>query len=67
MLSCRWLGAAWAAMYQSENLEESARRQQFVRQILSIPDNLAVPMVLGVGYWVLVIRISLRLNENGWN
>ena len=44
------LGVAWAAVYQSANTEESERRQQFVRDILSIPKNLAVPMVLAVGY-----------------
>ncbi|MBI4282554.1 MAG: nitroreductase family protein [Chloroflexi bacterium] len=44
------LGAAWAEMYQSDNSEESERRQNSVREILSIPDNLSVPMVMGVGY-----------------
>ncbi|MBI2852803.1 MAG: nitroreductase family protein [Chloroflexi bacterium] len=44
------LGAAWAAMYQSDNPEESKRRQDMVRQILSIPDSVMVPMVLAIGY-----------------
>ncbi len=44
------LGVAWAAMYQSDNPDETKRRQQFVRETLSIPDNLLVPMVLAIGY-----------------
>lgn len=44
------LGAAWAAMYQSDNPTESERRQQFVRETLSIPDTLLVPIVLAIGY-----------------
>ncbi len=44
------LGAAWAAMYQSDTKEESDRRQKFVREIFSIPENLYVPMVMAVGY-----------------
>ncbi|MBI4282969.1 MAG: nitroreductase family protein [Chloroflexi bacterium] len=44
------MGAAWAAMYQSDNPDETQRRQQFVREILSVPDNLLVPMVLAIGY-----------------
>lgn len=45
------VGVAWAAMYQSDNPAESERRQQFVRDILGIPATLAVPMVLGIGYF----------------
>ncbi len=52
-----WLGAtnlglvaAWAAMHQADNKEESERRQHFVRKILSIPETLYVPMVLGIGF-----------------
>lgn len=44
------LGLAWGAMYQNDNSEESDRRQKHIRQILSIPDNLAIPMLLAVGY-----------------
>jgi nitroreductase len=44
------LGASWAAMYQSDNAEETKRRQQFVREILVVPENLMVPMVLSIGY-----------------
>ncbi|MDP2729541.1 MAG: nitroreductase family protein [Dehalococcoidales bacterium] len=46
----RGLGAAWAAMHQGDKPEESVRRQKHVREILSIPDELAVPMVIGLGY-----------------
>ncbi|MBI2287629.1 MAG: hypothetical protein HYU83_01345, partial [Chloroflexi bacterium] len=38
------------AMYQNDNHTETARRQQFVRETLSIPDNLLVPVVLAIGY-----------------
>ncbi len=44
------LGVAWGAMYQSDNSSESDRRQKFVRDVLSIPDSLCVPIVLAVGY-----------------
>ncbi len=44
------LGVAWAAMYQSRDPQESERRQAFVRDVLSIPGSLNVPMVMGVGY-----------------
>jgi len=44
------LGVAWAAMYQGGSARESQRRQAFVRGVLSIPDRLNVPVVLGVGY-----------------
>lgn len=44
------LGVAWGAMYQSDNAEESERRQGFVREILSVPDGLNIPMVLAIGY-----------------
>ncbi|MBI4187582.1 MAG: nitroreductase family protein [Chloroflexi bacterium] len=44
------LGVAWAAMYQNGNPAETERRQQFVRETLSIPGNLVVPMVLAIGY-----------------
>ncbi len=44
------LGVAWAAMYLSDNPEESNRRQNFVKEKLAIPDNWSVPMVLAVGY-----------------
>ncbi|MBI2917107.1 MAG: nitroreductase family protein [Chloroflexi bacterium] len=46
----RGLGVAWAAMYQSWDPVESQRRQAFVREVFSIPDNFNAPMVLGVGY-----------------
>jgi nitroreductase len=44
------VGAAWAAMYQSDTPEESGRRQKYVREIFAIPDNLSVPMVMAIGY-----------------
>ncbi|MBI2328889.1 MAG: nitroreductase family protein [Chloroflexi bacterium] len=44
------LGAGWAAMHQSDSAEESARRQQRLREVLSLPDQLYIPMVLGLGY-----------------
>ena len=44
------LGMSWGAMYQSDNAAESERRQGFVRKVLSIPDSMQVPMVLGIGY-----------------
>ena len=46
----RGLGVAWAAMHQSDNSEESARRQKCVKEILCLPDELYTPMVLGLGY-----------------
>ena len=44
------LGAAWAAIYQSDNAAESERREGLVREALSIPVGLRVPMLLGIGY-----------------
>lgn len=44
------LGAAWAAMYQSDNPDETKRRQQLLRETLSIPEDILVPMVLAIGY-----------------
>ncbi len=44
------LGCAWAAMYQSDNPEESARREGFCRQVLGIPENLRVVAVMGLGF-----------------
>ncbi|MBI2851441.1 MAG: nitroreductase family protein [Chloroflexi bacterium] len=46
----RGLGVAWAAMHQSDNSEESARRQKCVRDVLGLPEALYTPMVLGLGY-----------------
>jgi nitroreductase len=40
----------WSAIYQSVNPEEDKRRQEHVRKILSIPEGLKVPIVLGAGY-----------------
>ncbi len=44
------LGAAWAAMHLSDDAAESTRRQAIVREVLSIPAELSVPIVLGLGY-----------------
>ncbi|MDO8692083.1 MAG: nitroreductase family protein [Dehalococcoidia bacterium] len=43
------LGAAWAAMYMSDNPEETARREGVARETLGIPDSLRVPLILGLG------------------
>lgn len=48
--TARGLGVAWGAMYQSDDATESERRQRLVREVLSIPDRIQVPMVMGVGY-----------------
>jgi hypothetical protein len=40
----------WAAMYQSDDTVESERRQDVMRDLLSIPGNLNIPVVLGIGY-----------------
>ena len=44
------LGAAWGAVYHSEDEHESAKREQFVRQHLGIPDHLRVVAIIGLGY-----------------
>ena len=36
-------------MFQSDNPDETARREGLVREILSIPAKLRVPLVLGLG------------------
>ena len=46
----RGIGVAWAAMHQSDNAEESAKRQQAVREALRLPVELYTPMVMGLGY-----------------
>ncbi|MDP2660900.1 MAG: nitroreductase family protein [Dehalococcoidia bacterium] len=43
------LGMAWAAMFQSDNPEETARREGLVREAVGIPAKLRVPVVLGLG------------------
>lgn len=48
--AARGLGAVWGAVYQSDNPEESARRQQRVREVLSIPGDQAIPMLIALGY-----------------
>lgn len=44
------LGAAWGAVYHSEDVEESARRETFVREKLGIPESMRVVAIIGLGY-----------------
>lgn len=44
------LGAAWGAIYHSEDTEESARRESFVREKLNIPETLRVVAIIGLGH-----------------
>jgi nitroreductase len=44
------LGAAWGAVYHSEDAEESERREAHVRGLLGIPDKYRVVAVIGLGY-----------------
>jgi nitroreductase len=44
------LGAAWGAVYHAEDTEESMRRENYVRELLLIPDNLRVVAIIGLGY-----------------
>ena len=44
------IGVAWAAIYQSNNPAEDTRRQDYVRGLFSIPQELKVPVVLALGY-----------------
>ena len=44
------LGAAWGAVYHSEDRAESDRRESFVRSRLGIPDDYRVVAILGIGY-----------------
>lgn len=44
------IGAAWGAVYHAEDAEESAKREQFARQLLSIPEHLRVVAIIGLGY-----------------
>jgi nitroreductase len=44
------LGAAWGAVYHSEDKEESSKRENFVRDFMQIPDNLRVVAIIGLGY-----------------
>ena len=48
--TAKGIGIAWSGLYQSDNAAESERRERFVRDALSIPDGLSVPIVLAVGY-----------------
>jgi nitroreductase len=44
------LGAAFGAIYHAEDAEESARRETYVRNALSIPADRRVVAILGLGY-----------------
>lgn len=44
------LGAAWGAIYHSEDSDESSRRENFVREKLAIPPKLRVVAIIGLGY-----------------
>ena len=44
------LGAAFGAVYHSQDKEESKRRENFVRKELSIPSDRVVVAILGFGY-----------------
>lgn len=44
------LGAAWGAVYHSEDAEESRKREAYVRELLNIPDKYRVVAGIGIGY-----------------
>lgn len=44
------IGAAWGAIYHSEDHQESERRESFVRHLLHIPESMRVVTVIGLGY-----------------
>lgn len=44
------LGAAWGAVYHSEDTEESKQRESYVREQLNIPESLRVVAIIGVGH-----------------
>lgn len=44
------LGAAWGAVYHSEDEAESKNRENYARKQLDIPDYYRVVAVLGMGY-----------------
>ena len=44
------LGAAFGAIYHSEDADESAKRENYVRDALSIPEDRRIVAILGLGY-----------------
>ncbi|PDO10676.1 MAG: nitroreductase [Candidatus Reconcilbacillus cellulovorans] len=44
------LGAAWGAVFHSEDAEETARRERYVRNALGIPPAKRPVAIIGVGY-----------------
>lgn len=64
------LGAAFGAIYHSEDQNESKKREDYVREALSIPSDRHVVAILGLGYQKeeplakqLVPRESVIYNE----
>ncbi len=43
-------GAAWGAIYHSEDKEESAKREGYVRNLLQIPNRFRIVAIVGSGY-----------------
>ena len=44
------LGAAFGAIYHAEDADESAKRENYVREALSIPQDRRIVAILGLGY-----------------
>ncbi|WP_010093883.1 nitroreductase family protein [Ornithinibacillus scapharcae] len=44
------LGSAYGAVYHSEDEAESKKREDYVRNLIDIPDEQQVVAVLGLGY-----------------
>jgi len=44
------LGAAFGAIYHAEDAVESAKRENYVREALSIPQDRRIVAILGLGY-----------------
>lgn len=44
------LGASWAAIYQSDNVAESQRRESYVKGLLNITSGLRPVAIMGLGF-----------------
>lgn len=44
------LGAAFGAIYHSEDAQESEKRESYIRKLASIPDDRRITAVIGIGY-----------------
>ncbi|MCQ6274234.1 nitroreductase family protein [Bacillus sp. V3B] len=44
------IGAAFGAIYHAEDTDESAKRENYVRDALSIPQDRRIMAILGLGY-----------------